>query len=69
MLGILPEAMKFYCEQDFYENVLLFIESVLTFSFVCWYGSLTLKNKNRLQSVVKVCCKIAHNTLNDLYSL
>ena len=46
-----------------------FIESVLTFSFVSWYGSITLKNKNRLQHIVKVCSKIAHTTLNELHSL
>ena len=46
-----------------------FIESVLTFSFVSWYGSTTLKNKKRLQQVVKVCSKIANITLNELNSL
>ena len=25
-----------------------FIESILTFSFICWFGSLTLKDRNRL---------------------
>ncbi len=43
-----------------------FIESVLTFSFICWYGLLSLKNKNRLQGIVRVCSKIAGINLNDL---
>ncbi len=28
-----------------------FIESVLSFSFLCWYSSLSLRNKNRLQTL------------------
>lgn len=43
-----------------------FIESVITFSFVCWYGSLNLKNRNRLRGIVKVCGKIVGASLNDL---
>lgn len=35
-----------------------FIESVITFSFVCLYGSLNLKNRNRLQGTVKVCVRL-----------
>ena len=31
-----------------------FIESVLTFSFICWFGSLTLKNRNRLEGIVRL---------------
>ena len=36
-----------------------FIETLLTFSFLCWYGSLDLKRKNVLQRVVNVCSKVA----------
>ena len=43
-----------------------FIESILTFSFICWHGSLLEKGKNRLNDVVKVCSKIAGIALNDL---
>lgn len=46
-----------------------FIESVLTFSFICWHGSLSVKQKNRLQGIVKVCSKIAGTSLNDLHDL
>ncbi len=35
-----------------------FIESVLSFSFLCWYSSLSLRNKNRLQTLVRTCSKI-----------
>ena len=47
-----------------------FIESVLTFCIVAWYGNLTLTNKNRLSSLVKVASKISGRTqaqLIDLY--
>lgn len=46
-----------------------FIESVLTFSFICWHGSLSIKQKNRMQGIVKVCSKIVGTLLNDLYDL
>ena len=35
-----------------------FIESVLTFSFFGWFGSLSVKNKTVLARVVNVCSKI-----------
>ncbi len=35
-----------------------FIESVLSFCIVAWYGNLSLSNKNRLGSLVKVAGKI-----------
>ncbi|KAI5086077.1 gastrula zinc finger protein XlCGF28.1-like, partial [Silurus meridionalis] len=41
----------------------------ITFTFVCWYGSLNLKNKNRLQGIVKVCGKIVGTNLMDLNSV
>ena len=41
--------------QGFYK---CFIESVLTFSFICWYGSLSVKIKNVLDKVVNVFSKI-----------
>ncbi len=47
-------------------------ESVISFSFVCWYGSLNVNNRNRLQGIVKVCGKIVGTTLNylnDLYKV
>lgn len=47
---------------------LSFIESVLTFSSICWFGSLSLKNKKRLEHVVKLCSKVAGIKLDDLPS-
>ena len=47
-----------------------FIESVLTFSFLGWFGSLSVKNKTALASVVNVCSKIVGErqaSLNELY--
>ena len=47
-----------------------FIESVLTFSFLGWFGSLSVKNKTVLARVVNVCSKIVGErqaSLNELY--
>lgn len=46
-----------------------FIESVLTFSCLCWCGLLNLKNRNRLQSIIKECKKIIGTELNDIWGL
>ena len=35
-----------------------FIETVLTFGFLCWYGSLNVQNKNVLKRIVNVCGKV-----------
>lgn len=39
----------------FYQS---FIESLSTFSFICWFHSLCVKDRNSLNSIVKVCSKI-----------
>uniref|UniRef100_A0A1A8LS20 Reverse transcriptase domain-containing protein n=3 Tax=Nothobranchius TaxID=28779 RepID=A0A1A8LS20_9TELE len=46
-----------------------FIESILTFSFVCWYKALSMKDKKKLQSIVKTCSKIIGAKQRDLQSL
>ncbi|KAF7648010.1 hypothetical protein LDENG_00163040, partial [Lucifuga dentata] len=43
-----------------------FIESVLTFSLICWYGSLNLKNRCKLGNIVKVCSKLVGTDLTNL---
>ena len=35
-----------------------FIESVLTFSFIAWYGDISLRDKNNLSRIVKVAGKL-----------
>jgi hypothetical protein len=35
-----------------------FIESILTFGFLCWFGGLNVKNRNVLNRVVNVCGKV-----------
>ena len=53
--------------QTFYRS---FIESVLTFSFLCWFGGLNVKCKNTLNKVVNVCSKIVgrkQKGLSELY--
>lgn len=47
-----------------------FIESIITFSFVCWFQSLRVKERNLLNKVVSVSSKIIglpQETLQDLY--
>jgi len=47
-----------------------FIESVLTFGFVCWFGGLSVKNVNVLNRVVKICGKVVgerQKGLSELY--
>ena len=47
-----------------------FIESVLTFSIIAWFGNLSLANKNKLGRLVKVASKISGKNqvqLVDLY--
>lgn len=43
-----------------------FIERVLSFSFLCWFSALSLKHKNRLQSIVKSCSEITGVSLRNL---
>ncbi len=48
-----------------------FIESVFTFSFICWFASLNLKQRNSLTRITKVSSKIIgtqQQTLSDLYN-
>lgn len=46
-----------------------FVESVLTFSLICWRLSLPVKQENGLQGSVKVCSKMADASLNNLLGL
>ena len=53
--------------QMFYRS---FIESVLTTSFVCWFGTLSVKNRGRLNSIVNRGSKVVgvrQTGLNELY--
>ena len=47
-----------------------FVESILTFSIVCWFGSIDLKNKKKLMRIEKQSKKIIGNeilSLSDVY--
>ena len=44
-------------------------ESVLTFLFLCWFGSLTVKSKNVLNKVVNVCGKVVGERQEQLSQL
>ena len=53
--------------QNFYRSC---IQSVLTVSFICWFGSLCVHEKNVLNGVVKVCSKVvgvSQPSLSELY--
>jgi hypothetical protein len=43
-----------------------FIESVLTFGFLCWFGGLNVKNRNVLNRVVNVCGKVVGESQTSL---
>ena len=43
-----------------------FIESVLSFSFICWFHSLGVKNRNSLQRIVRIASKITAVPHRDL---
>ena len=48
-----------------------FIQSVLAFSLICWFGSLSAREKVRLNGVVRVCGKIVgarQQSLEELFS-
>lgn len=52
--------------RNFYQS---FIESLLTFSFLCWFNSLSVKDKNSLSSIVNTSSKIIGTQLNSLSAL
>ncbi len=43
-----------------------FITFVSSFSNICWYGNLNVKNWSKLNSIVKMCSKIVGTKLNIL---
>ncbi len=50
----------FYCS---------FVESILTFSFVAWYFSLSVVNKNKLNKIVNMASKIAGKQQHSMIKL
>ena len=61
-IGILQEILE-----NYYRSC---VESLLTFSFICWFGSLTVHDKNVLNGVVRVCSKVLGKkqmSLEELY--
>ncbi len=47
----------------FYNN---FNESVSSYSFLWWFASISIKNKNRLQNIVRTCSDITGVPLRSL---
>ena len=43
-----------------------YIHSVISFSLICWYGNLSMKNKNSLGRIVKIASKITGIQLESL---
>ena len=43
-----------------------FIESVISFCIICWYGNLSVKDKNSLGRIVRVSSKVAGVKLSSL---
>ena len=46
-----------------------YVESILTFSLICWFGFLTVKDKQILNSITKQCSKITGKGMNNLTEL
>jgi hypothetical protein len=46
-----------------------FIESIVTFSFHAWFGSLSVQNKNKLNSIIKISSKILGKQMPSLQIL
>ncbi len=70
-LYFLRQLNKFYIDKKimtiFYQT---FIQSILVFNFVCWYGSLSVRNKNKLIKIVNTASKIsgvAFESLNSIF--
>ena len=68
---VLDNKLNFKKNTDFITYFLPeFTESVLTFSFLCWFGGLNVKSKNVLNKVVTVCGKVVgerQELLSQLY--
>ena len=43
-----------------------YIESVISFSIICWYGNLCVKDKNSLGKIVKAASKVIGTNMNSL---
>ena len=46
-----------------------FIETVLSFACVGWFGSLNVQYKNKLQGVINLCSKVAATTFSSILSV
>lgn len=44
-------------------------KSLLTYSFICWFNNLSLRDRNSLKSIIKICSKITGTRQKDLGSL
>ena len=45
------------------------IESLLTYSFICWFSVLSIKEKNSLQRIVNICSKVTGVTQRALCAI
>ena len=43
-----------------------FIENVISFSFICWFNNLSVKNRNKLENIVKLSSKIINSQQRSL---
>ena len=43
-----------------------YIESIISFSIICWYGNLCIRDKNSLGKNVKVASKVIGTQMNSL---
>ena len=50
----------------FYSSI---VQSIITFSIICWYGNCSMETKDKLTRIIRNCCKLGINTstLEELY--
>ena len=69
-LYFLRQLNKFHIDRKimtiFYQT---FIQSILVFNFVCWYGRLSVRNKNKLMKIATTASKISGNSFESLTSI
>ncbi len=59
MYVFFEETSDFHVDASFMKMFCTcFIESILRFSIMCWYGNLNVKNRGKLNSIVKMCSNI-----------
>lgn len=69
-MHFLRRLRSFNTDNTFVSMFYIFVnESVLTLSFISWCDILSLQNKNKIQSIIKVCTEITGTKLDKITDL